>query len=97
MVIREENVSSNDNAKIFGQGSLSHNLYGKQKKQIQFCMYKIRKNSGFLANSVRHFAALKAKIFVPGCNGNHACWEKNEVKYFDNVTTITYSECFMKI
>ena len=27
MVIREENVSSNDNAKMLGQGGLFHNLY----------------------------------------------------------------------
>ena len=50
-----------------------------------------------LANSGCHFAVLKAKIFVSGCHGNHACCEKNKVEYFDNVTTLTCSESFMKI
>ena len=36
----------------------------------------MRKTSDFLANSVCHFAALKANIFVSGCHGNHAFWGK---------------------
>ena len=34
---------------------------------------------------------------MSGCHGNRACWEKNKVEYFDNVTTLTCSESFMKI
>ena len=60
-------------------------------------MYKIRKKQWILANSDCHFADLKAKIFVSGCHGNRACWGKNRVEYFDNVTTLTCSESFMKI
>ena len=49
-----------------------------------------------MANSGCRFADLNAKIFVSGCHGNHACWEKNKVEYFDNVTTLTCSESLMK-
>ena len=72
----------------------------EQKKQIQFRMYKkhaCKEKQWFLANSVCHFAALKAKIFVSGCHGNYVCWKKNMVEYFDNVATLTYSESIMKI
>ena len=48
-----------------------------------------------LPDSVNHFAALKAKIFVCGCD--NVCSEINKGQYFVYALTSTYCQSFMKI
>ena len=67
-------------------------------KSNKYCLlYKRKKKTVNSTRSVNYFGALKAKIFVCGCHGNHADLGINKVQYFVYALTSTHCQSFMKI